>query len=89
MGQITIKVSITNNELQISVSDTGPGIPPEDQERVLEKFEQGTGNHSSGVGLGLSLVKSLIELHRGRMEIHSELDKGNHSHLHFASSGEA
>ena len=53
----------------MSVADTGIGIPPADQARMFEKFERGV--RQPGAGLGLSLVKSLIELHGGSVTIES------------------
>ncbi len=61
----------------LTVADNGVGIPSEDQARVFEKFERGNPQaRQSGAGLGLSLVKSFIELHGGRVEIVSETNKG-------------
>ncbi|MEB3701629.1 PAS domain-containing sensor histidine kinase [Candidatus Bealeia paramacronuclearis] len=74
-GKITIQTEVKNNELVIAVSDSGIGIAKEDQERVFRKFERGN-KRASGVGLGLSLVKSLIELHGGRIELESQVKKG-------------
>jgi signal transduction histidine kinase len=73
-GKITVEAKMIENELELSVTDTGVGITVEDQARILEKFERGPGD--SGAGLGLSLVKSLIELHGGRIELVSEPNKG-------------
>ena len=62
------------------VSDTGVGIPPEEHDRVLEKFERGSRprirQSGVGAGLGLSLVKSFIELHGGSVRIESAPDAG-------------
>ena len=64
-------------DLVFAVSDTGIGIAAPDQERVFEKFERGNPHaRESGAGLGLSLVKSLIELHGGSVTIDSELGSG-------------
>ena len=60
-------------DLILAVADTGVGIAAADQRRVLEKFERGSPfARESGAGLGLSLVKSLIELHGGSLAIESE-----------------
>ena len=60
-------------DLILAVADTGMGIAAEDQRRVLEKFERGNPfARESGAGLGLALVKSLIELHGGTLAIESE-----------------
>jgi signal transduction histidine kinase len=64
-------------DLVLAVADTGVGIPAADQQRVFEKFERGNPQaRESGTGLGLSLVKSLIELHGGVVEIESSVGRG-------------
>jgi signal transduction histidine kinase len=60
------------------------GIPLEDQARVFDKFERGDPQlYQSGAGLGLSLVKSLIELHGGHVTIESSPDKGTTVRCHL------
>lgn len=62
--------------LVIEVQDTGPGIPPEDQAVLFERFRQG--NHKrSGSGLGLHLSRRIVEAHQGAIEVKSELGKGS------------
>jgi len=76
-GTITLAARRGADDMQITVSDTGIGIPPEDQERVFNKFERGDPNaRESGTGLGLALVKSLIELHGGTVQLHSAPGEG-------------
>ncbi len=66
-----------NESLVLRVRDQGSGIAPEDQQRIFEKFERGsTESKLAGAGLGLSLVKSLVELHGGAVELKSELGRG-------------
>jgi len=61
----------------ISVLDTGVGIPEDDRDRIFGKFERANAHlRQSGVGLGLSLVKSFVELHGGRVEIFSDAVDG-------------
>jgi len=76
-GTVTLAARREANEVVITVTDTGVGIPEHDQARVFERFERATkfGRHS-GAGLGLSLVKSFIELHGGRVEITSVEGQG-------------
>jgi signal transduction histidine kinase/PAS domain-containing protein len=71
-GEIVLGARWDEGELVLSVADSGSGISLEDQARVFEKFERG-GNaaRASGLGIGLSLVKSFIELHGGRIEMTS------------------
>lgn len=62
----------------LSVSDTGPGIAPGDREKIFEKYYRGGNNDAKGsAGLGLSIAKSLVELHHGHIGIVSELGKGS------------
>jgi signal transduction histidine kinase len=71
-GSIRLEAWRDGGDLVLSVSDTGVGIPTADQERVFDKFERGNPQaRESGAGLGLSLVKSLIELHGGSVSIES------------------
>ena len=60
-----------DGEVVLSVEDDGPGIPPELHDKVFERFFRGAGDRSGSSGLGLSIVRSFVELHGGRVEIHS------------------
>ncbi|MGI9477613.1 MAG: sensor histidine kinase [Hyphomicrobiaceae bacterium] len=79
-GKITISARTEADGSQvICVSDTGPGIPKEEIPKVLSAFGQGSLAQTSaegGTGLGLPIVRSLIELHSGTFELKSELRKG-------------
>lgn len=73
-------VAGTADFLQITVSDTGIGIKPEDRERIFSEFEQGDSSfsrHYEGTGLGLALTKRLVELHGGDIAVTSEEGKGS------------
>ena len=73
-GAVRLGAERRESELLLTVADTGTGMPPSDQVRVFEKFERGTPR--SGAGLGLSLVKSLIDLHGGTVTIDSAAGQG-------------
>lgn len=76
-GTIRLAARRVEGGVTLTVADNGVGIPTEDQARVFEKFERGNPQaRQSGAGLGLSLVKSFIELHGGRVEIVSQANKG-------------
>ncbi len=76
-GSVRLEARIDDGDLILAVTDTGVGIPAADQQRVFEKFERGNPySREAGAGLGLSLVKSLIELHGGSVSIASEPGSG-------------
>jgi two-component system sensor histidine kinase KdpD len=64
---IEIDAEYTNDDLLISVSDRGPGIPMEATERLFEKFYRGDDHKTGGLGLGLSIARGLVEAHGGRL----------------------
>ncbi|MFL6499963.1 MAG: ATP-binding protein [Candidatus Udaeobacter sp.] len=66
---IEIDAEYTNENLLISVSDRGPGIPPETTERLFEKFYRGDDRKTGGLGLGLSIARGLIEAHGGKLTV--------------------
>jgi two-component system phosphate regulon sensor histidine kinase PhoR len=63
--------------VEVSISDTGIGISPEDQERIFDRFEQISVSYKTGVGLGLSIVKKIIERHYGEIWVESKVGKGS------------
>ena len=76
-GSVTLTARRINGEVALAVIDTGVGVPQEDQARIFEKFERGSPlARQSGPGLGLSLVKSFIELHGGRVVLTSSPGSG-------------
>jgi signal transduction histidine kinase len=77
-GRIDVRAAAHDGVAEISVSDTGVGIAPEDQEAVFEEFKQ-VGMASKkveGTGLGLAISRKFIELHGGRMWVESQPGKG-------------
>jgi signal transduction histidine kinase len=78
-GSVVVVSAQENGEVLVRVTDTGPGIAPEDQERIFEEFQQTeTGaEEREGTGLGLALSKRLIELHGGRIWVESKPGEGS------------
>ena len=77
---ITIAARQLNNWIEISVADTGEGIPAEDLPNIFERFYRADKSRSratGGTGLGLAICKSLIETHGGKIEVQSEQEKGS------------
>ncbi len=77
-GEIGIQVTARNGEVQIAVSDTGPGIPPEQQERIFERFTQAVdGGEIGSAGLGLAIVRDIVQAHGGRIYVESQVGRGS------------
>jgi signal transduction histidine kinase len=79
-GEIDIEVSVSEGLFTMTVTDTGPGIAPENQQRIFEAFEQAHASPErvqSGTGLGLTICKTIIEMHGGRIGVKSSLGKGS------------
>jgi signal transduction histidine kinase len=69
---------------EIRVRDSGSGIDPEDLPRIFDPFYRGRNSQSeTGIGVGLSIVKRVMELHRGEVEVQSEPGKGSLFSIHF------
>ena len=77
-GSIILKARVERDNLVVEVQDSGLGISPDKQKVLFEPYRSLEGDeHLSGLGLGLSLSKTLVELHRGRIWVKSERGKGS------------
>jgi signal transduction histidine kinase len=79
-GRVWVTLCERGDEVELSVADSGVGIPPEELERVFERFyqiESHLTRRHGGMGLGLSIVKELVELHGGRVRAESDPDRGS------------
>jgi signal transduction histidine kinase len=89
-GRISITANKTDNGAEISVTDTGIGIPPSEQPTIFEEFRQVGGDYAhkkEGTGLGLTLAKKFVELHGEKIWVESEVGKG--SRFNFTLPGRA
>ncbi|MEM9857352.1 MAG: ATP-binding protein [Bacteroidota bacterium] len=84
-GKVTIQVAYLEDILSISIQDTGPGISEENQELIFKRFHQSSTNttNTAGTGVGLTLSKELAILHKGDIQIQSELGQGASFTLKF------
>jgi signal transduction histidine kinase len=79
-GEIRIDAAAVNGGLMVSVSDTGPGIPETDREKIFEEFRQAESSatqRKGGTGLGLAIARRIVELHGGKIWVESEVGKGS------------
>lgn len=68
-GRVVVACSTRDGRVELSVSDDGPGIAPDQRERVFERFYRVIGSNESGSGLGLSIVQRIAELHSASVRI--------------------
>ena len=79
-ASIQVTARVADNEVEISVTDNGPGIPPAQLEHIFERFVRGDAGLTQrvgGTGLGLAISKSLVELHGGTIAVDSEVGRGS------------
>ena len=76
--RVSLGSAMHDGEARFWVRDTGPGIPPEEQQSIFERFARGRGarRRSEGAGLGLAIVKAIAEAHSGRVELWSRPSAG-------------
>lgn len=90
-GSITVEVFREDDQVVISVTDTGEGIPTRDMERVFERFyrvDSARSRATGGTGLGLSIVKHVAESHGGAVSVQSELGVGSTFTIRLPADGE-
>jgi two-component system, OmpR family, sensor histidine kinase BaeS len=86
-GKVTVSAKQVNDHVHITVKDTGKGIPKEEVEQVFERFyrsEKSRNREFGGSGIGLTIVKRIVEAHGGQIWIESELGKGTEVHIRFS-----
>lgn len=86
-GTVSLRVIPTDDYIEVSVSDSGPGIPESEREHVLERFVRlENSRHTPGNGLGLSLVSAVAKLHKAELQL-SDAHPGLHVSLRFPREG--
>jgi signal transduction histidine kinase len=79
-GEVAVHVSAEDGQFRVLVSDTGPGIPEDQRERIFEEFQQVDSSPTrtkGGTGLGLAIAKRIVEMHGGRIWVESTVGKGS------------
>ncbi len=79
-GTVNVDLKQTDDQIELRVSDTGIGIPDKERERIFERFyrvDKGRSREQGGTGLGLAIVKYTVLQYNGRIEVHSEINKGS------------
>jgi signal transduction histidine kinase len=77
-GRVEVRIARVADRAMLRVSDTGPGIPPDELPRIWDRLFRGdTSRAERGLGLGLSLVKAIVEAHGGTVSVASEVGKGS------------
>ena len=77
---MAIKATVSDGAFTVAVRDTGPGIPPVDQDKIFEEFQQADNaatKRKGGTGLGLSIAKRIIGMHGGRIWVESDVGEGS------------
>ena len=85
-GRVQVTVTKENETAAVTMRDTGIGIPPDQQDRVFERFYRVDKSHSKasgGTGLGLSIVKHAVQYHHGAIHLQSEVGKGTEIRVTF------
>jgi signal transduction histidine kinase len=80
IGEVRLAAKIAGGSFLVSVTDSGPGIAPGDQERIFEEFKQVDGADSrskGGTGLGLAIAKRIVEMHGGRIWVELKIGAGS------------
>jgi signal transduction histidine kinase len=84
VGVVCVTARAVNGHFGVSVIDTGPGIPEQEQKRIFEQFHQVDSSNTKakgGTGLGLAIAKQIVEMHGGRIWVESTLGKGATFHM--------
>ena len=71
-----VRITVTSHPPTLTVDDDGPGVPPDERERIFERFARGASANETGTGLGLAISRQLVELMGGRIGVESAKGQG-------------
>jgi signal transduction histidine kinase len=83
-GELLVQTSRTGGAVRVDVTDTGPGIPPEDLPRIFDAYWS---SKKTGTGLGLPLARRIVEEHGGVLQVHTEVGKGTRFTIFLPEEG--
>ncbi len=89
-GNVTLSVRVRDSQMIMEVKDTGRGIPQEELPNIFERFykvDKSRRRSEKGSGLGLAIARQLVELHGGRIEVESEIEKGSTFRVYLPLEG--
>jgi signal transduction histidine kinase len=90
-GEVRVTAKAVNGRFNVSVTDTGPGIPDHERTRIFEQFHQVDSSltkAAGGTGLGLAIAKQIVEMHGGRIWVESTLGQGSTFQMELPSRAE-
>jgi signal transduction histidine kinase len=76
-GDIVIRIIDLQDEVQVEIQDTGPGMAKDEIPKIFDKFVRVVSEKKEGTGLGLPIAKDIVELHNGRIRVESDPGKGS------------
>ncbi|MBZ0167035.1 MAG: HAMP domain-containing histidine kinase, partial [Candidatus Omnitrophica bacterium] len=82
-GRITIRVRVHDRRIETEITDSGIGIPQNEQDKIFDRFYRTTNSPRGGHGLGLSIALSLARLHKGAIQVKSQLNQGTSVIIHI------
>ncbi|MDU2243751.1 MAG: HAMP domain-containing sensor histidine kinase, partial [Paenibacillus sp.] len=85
-GSIDIRIIETADHVNVSISDTGTGIASDELPHIFERFYRGDksrNRRTGGAGIGLAIVKAIVEAHGGSIDVESKINQGTRFTLHF------
>ena len=85
-GEVRIAAAVRGGRFAVAVTDTGPGVPAEEQQKIFEEFHQVDNSNTKkkgGTGLGLAIAKQIVEMHGGRIWVKSSPGKGSTFRMEF------
>lgn len=85
-GRIVVRAATEGDTVQVEIEDTGPGIAPEERDRVFDRFYRGNGRSAQGFGLGLAIVRQAVRALSGTVQIESAPGRGTTARLTFPAA---